>query len=538
MTSLTNQIQILRNVAVLRTNLIVDWFVEHKSVLALSGFAILNVLIYGFVLLPMASLLELSQTPRLNLYTLSERSYNGLWRVILAFLGLGLIYWQGWRVARNIQGKIAWAIVLGSALASGILLLFLYPFGAADVFDNVFRGRILGIYQSNPFVQTPLHFAKDPFFDYIVWKRSPSAYGPGWEVLAGLAARLAVSLAAHLGGDGVIVNVLAFKMLPGVFLLASLGLVALILRKQAPERALAGTLLLAWNPIVLYETWGNGHNDMAMVFWMLAAVFALINHRYTLAILALVAGALFKFIPLLLILPALAFAVRCLGHLPPWRIAKKLLVYSPRITPRARFLATTATLSILLVVYAYAPFWKGVKVLNITRRTQLYSSSLPASVYHILLDRHWDEEKAATILSLSALGLTGLFTILKSRGVWRKPEFDEFVESAVQILLFYLLVACLWFQNWYSLWPLGLVPLLRPGFSRRLVLLFGFAALSKPLGIGPLLFWPRPTLPQPWLEIWFTLGVFGLPWAYWLISTLKAFSLSRIKAPALSEVQA
>ena len=68
----------------------------------------------------------------------------------------------------------------------------------------------------------------------------------------------------------------------------------MILRRFAPERALAGVLLLAWNPVVLVETIGHGHNDLAMMVWFLAATWALANRRFTLAILALVMGGLFK----------------------------------------------------------------------------------------------------------------------------------------------------------------------------------------------------------------------------------------------------
>jgi hypothetical protein len=495
MASITNRKKILQWVDALPRNPILDWILENKAVLSLSSLAILNALIYGFGFLPMANLLALYQVPRLNLYSLPLGGFTGLWRVILAFLALGLVYWQGWRIARHIRGKAAWAIILGSSLAYGIIFLFMYPFDASDIFDNVLRGRILGIYAANPFHPATSQFATDPFYKYITWKGWPSAYGPGWEATAGLAARMA--------GNGVVANVLAFKMLPGIFLLASLGLLALTLYKIAPKYALAGTLLLAWNPIVLYETWGNGHNDMAMVFWMLAAALALLERRYTLAILALVAGALFKFIPVLLIPPALALALRD--------------IQNPR--HRLVFLAITISLSMLLFVLSYAPFWEGLKVLNVQRRTQLYTSSLPSAIYRLLLDQGWIKEKAAMVISRAAFGLTLAFTIWKSWRVWRTPTFDEMIKAAAQILLFYLLVTCLWFQNWYSLWPAGLAPLLKPGLTRRMALLVGFATLSKPLGIGPMLFWPKPRLAQPWLEIWFTLGVLGLPWIYWLFST-------------------
>jgi hypothetical protein len=64
------------------------------------------------------------------------------------------------------------------------------------------------------------------------------------EALAGIAARLV--------GDGVLANVLAFKLLGGFFWADSVGLVALILRQVAPQPVLAGVILLAWNPVILY----------------------------------------------------------------------------------------------------------------------------------------------------------------------------------------------------------------------------------------------------------------------------------------------
>jgi alpha-1,6-mannosyltransferase len=491
-------LELVEEVDALSDHTILDWVVEYKAILPLSGLAILNLLIYGLVFIPFANLLALYQRPRLNLFSLTQGEVQGLAQIILAFLALGLIYWQGWRITRSMQGKAAWVVVIGGSLISGILLSFMYPFDASDIFDNILRGRMLGVYAANPFLPATSQFATDPFYKYIAWKGWPSAYGPGWETMAALVARLA--------GNGVVANVLAFKILPSAFLLGSLGLVALVLHKKAPQYALAGTLLLAWNPIVLFETWGNGHNDMAMVFWVLAAALALLNRRYTLAILALVAGALIKFIPVLLILPALALAIqdRQTAH------------------HRFKFLATTLILSLLLVVISYVPFWDGVKVLNIQERTQLYTSSLPASIFNLLLGQHWPKDKAAEIISKTALGITLLFVLLKSRRVWKKPTFYETTEAITQILLFYLLVTCLWFQNWYSLWPAGLAPLLKPGPTRRMALLAGFATLSKPMGIGPFLFWPRPRMAQPWLEIWFTLGVLGLPWLYWLFSIWRS----------------
>ena len=119
--------------------------------------------------------------------------------------------------------------------------------------------------------------------------------------------------------------------------------------------------LLAWNPVVLYVTLGNGHNDVTIVFCMLAAVWALIHRHYTLTILALVIGALFKFIPVLL--PAAGLiALRNLSNL----------------RARLHFLVVTTLSTLALIALAYGPFWYGIGTLDLGWRVRLFTASLPA----------------------------------------------------------------------------------------------------------------------------------------------------------------
>jgi alpha-1,6-mannosyltransferase len=498
MASLTDQSQNHAGTFLQWANSLREWLQVYRPLLLLSSLVFGSGLIYGLGFAKIANLFSLYERPLLNLYTLPHGGEDGLLRVLLAFMVLTILYWWAWRLARHLHGKTAWGIVIAGSLVLGIILLLIYPFDATDLFDNVLRGRILGIYGGNPFLGSTARYAGDPFYTYIGWRGWASAYGPGWELTSSLVARLV--------GDGMIANVLAYKILPGIFLLVSVGVVAVILREIAPRQALAGTLLLAWNPIVLYETWGNGHNDMAMVFWMLLSMLAVLKQRYTLAILALVAGALFKFIPVLLIPPVLVLGLRA----------------QPTFRRRLIFLAQVTLLSALLVTIAYAPFWEGIKVLNIKSRENLYTSSLPSIAFNLLVAQDWPKREAATLVSHTALALTSLFVLWRSWKVWKRPVFDEIVNTSALILLFYLMISCLWFQNWYSLWPLGLAPLLKPGPTRRMAVLFGFVTLSKQLGVGPLLFWPRPELEKPWLEIWLTLGVMGPPWLYGFANIWKA----------------
>ena len=48
------------------------------------------------------------------------------------------------------------------------------------------------------------------------------------------------------------------------------------------------------------------------------------------------------------------------------------------------------------------------------------------------------------------------------------------------VLLFYLLAACLWFQGWYTLWPLSLAVLLPEGALLTSAVLLSIAGIWKP----------------------------------------------------------
>lgn len=456
------------------------------------------------------NIFELYPYPRLAVYRFAQDDPMVIWRLAAAFVAQGLLYWLGWRAARYAGGRIAWFIVLGGALACGGVLLFIYPFDAADIFDYIMHGRLVSVYGANPFRDMAEQFSQDPFYPYAAWQRAPSFYGPAWELVG--------TAITWLTGDGIIANVLAFKLVAGLFLAASAGLVALILRQAAPERALAGVTFLAWNPVILYVTLGNGHNDILIALCLLATVWALLRRHYTLAILALVLGALFKFIPALLLPAAGLIALRDL----------------PDPRSRLRFLVVTACASLALFVLAYGPFWYGIEILDMSRRARLFTASLPAMLYTWLQPR-LGQQQAGAVVSLAAISLTVLFALWQSWRAWRDPAWFSFSYAALKILLFYLLLTCAWFQQWYAVWPLGLAALLPPGPAVNLALILGgYTVLSKQIIFGPLIFRLHP-FPPAWREIWFAPTVLGLPWLYAFFSvadTLLRRILGSAEEPA------
>lgn len=411
----------------------------------------------------------------------------------LAMTALFWLYWQACRVVAGVDSRRLWAIGIGGAVGFCLAMAWLYPVGAADVFDNIFRGRMSILYHANPFYRVPFDFQQDPLFPYAAWDYYPSAYGPLWELIA--------AGTAGLAGNGIIANVLAFKAVSILAYLATTMLIALSLRQKAPAQALRGVLLFAWNPLVIYAVAGNGHNDAVMVLFVILGFYWLRRGHFTLALLAQLAGALIKFIPILFVPIVLITALR---QLSDWRA-------------RARYLLVTTGLSTLAIVAAYAPFWQGLDVLalGVDRRRGLYTTSLPALLKGAL-EPFIGEFPSDQWASGIAAGLLMIWVAWRLVVLWRSDDEQAPVQTALSMLLFYLLVSCLWFQPWYLIWPLALSALLPDGTAQRGTVLFSFIATWKmPLfdfvivGKGPL-----PSYAQRELQI--TLAILSIPWLYFL----------------------
>ncbi len=458
-----------------------------------------SILIYLQLFVLPANLFRLYETPRLDVNFLFNNEPAGRTNLITGFILGAIFYVIGWFATRQLPSRKGWSVVWDAAILASWTLLFLYPFDSADIFDYIVHGRIFGLYQANPYIQVVDLFPDDPFFTYAAWKWEPAIYGPGWELAAGLTARIA--------GDEIWVNVLLFKLIPGSFYFASLLLIQQFMKKAAPERALSAAWLFAMNPVILYETFGNGHNDMTMIFWVLAAVWAIYARKDAAALVFLTAGFLFKFLPILLF-PAAGFIA---------------LTRKTSLSAKIRYILIAGTGSFLLIIAAYAPFWEGPQVLTFLDRGAWYTTSLPAIIYQVVLPTV-GKEMAAAWISKIANGLTVIFAFGMGWQAVRhqqKSPWIGFTEASIVIFLFYFLVTCTWFQVWYMILPASLAVILPAGWLQGLAVFCAFAVLSKPFGMVPILLWGQK-IPQPIHEIRLTLGTFAGPWAAAMIASIAS----------------
>ena len=226
------------------------------------------------------------------------------------------------------------AIATGWMLCS-LVSLFIFPGESADIFDYIFRGRMMIEYGLSPLSTTPFQINGMPFHRYVSWTQWVDAYGPLWEYAsAGVAwgTRLLISPAEALvrinqtcDAQPAVCTLLA-KYVIGYRLLA-IGLTGLCggliwaivkqptLSPEPDEGSMGQTsstimstgmstgalCIWLWNPLVIISTAVGAHNDVLMLVFVLLAIWLGQRDRWVLALLALFAAAHVKLTALVLL---------------------------------------------------------------------------------------------------------------------------------------------------------------------------------------------------------------------------------------------
>ena len=101
---------------------------------------------------------------------------------------------------------------------------------------------------------------------------TPILYGPSWLAIA--------SLLVNAGSHNMLLVIMLFRGLALLAHLANTSLIWAILTITAPAQRLPGTLLYAWNPLVLVELAGNGHYDGLVICLLLLAIWLYTRHYH------------------------------------------------------------------------------------------------------------------------------------------------------------------------------------------------------------------------------------------------------------------
>jgi hypothetical protein len=483
----------------------------------------LSAIIYLLVFsLPFPLSQHYNTIPPVDYAKLTNYSVGG---VVSYLLGLALLfglYLWALRLVMPKDGEASrlaiggrFVIVTGAALA--MLLIYSYPVDAIDVFVYAVYTRGWGLYGLNPLATAPAQFpGNDPWVGLAAeWANAPSPYGPVWQVL---------SLGAYyLGGGDFLKHVYALKVIMIGAYLGSATLIYLVLKERHPAWAVAGAIAFAWNPMVLLAVAQNGHNDIVMIFFLLAAVWALVHsplhsewseaksknaHRLIydgLVCLFLALSILTKFITIVVV-PFFLLALMMRGQRWPDRFAR---------------LIGWGLLIGALVVIGMLPLWPGWETWALVQG----ADSAGRSILALIILSVKDVVGLDVAFSGSRLLLWAVFALIYGFCLWRmvivmrrvssdrREAIEQQTIASSFLTLFWLLLLVMpLFHAWYIVWSLPLAVLLLP--QRRALeasIVFSISALLVVPYFETVRVWYPVLLQEPALGHLIGVSVMAIP---------------------------
>jgi hypothetical protein len=397
----------------------------------------------------------------------------------------------------------------------------------------MFSGRILAIYKADPMNTIPLQFPNDP---YLVWLISgpttTNIFGPLWLSIAALLASVS---------NSPVISLLLFKGLTLLAHLLNYLLVWGILAKMAPQRQVLGTLLYAWNPLVLIELAGSGHSEgvlltlLLLVVWLHLQAAKPFFHFCALIVFGLAISC--NLIALLLAPLYLWFVVRRQRQIPrallalSWRLLVLLIPFVAIMLPYWRgpstFFAITSAIDMEHFVHspaglialamrwffqAVALWWHFPSFLQpITAADMTLRSS--ATFIFILIYLHIFSQvrhEPSSVAAMKANVQSGSDEII--------PGFDTLLRGWASAILWYLILVSGWFWPWYVLWMFWIVVFRRLDLFTVAILLLSCTALF----IYPFVGFSRGPL-----ATYQTALIFGIPLAYLIVARLRQRAVER-----------
>lgn len=385
---------------------------------------------------------------------------------LLVAVGLVALWLVALRLVRSDTHPPGLLWLLLPVLLFGAPLVMLPGMFSSDLSLYAFYGRIIAEYGENPILMAPREFSGDPSLGWVNWKHLPSSYGPVWLMLSGLL--------SYIAGAERFPIVFTYKMAALALHLAVTLVVWSGLRRTRPALASWGVVFCGWNPMMLIETVGSGHNDVLVsLFVTLAAVLA-VGHRWLWGVFVLTAATMVK-VNALLLLPLLV--LRWMGSLSGIR---------------ARVGAAVSSLLLFCVsaLLLYAPLWAGWTLLR-NVRTNPAATEYENSLWHLLNWRYYvftGREQYIPSQYLDGVRNVFLVAVLLfiALRVWRGWDLRD---AWVWLWIVYCLSAS-WIWPWYFVIVVPLAALRGPNNS---------ALLAVGLTVGAMLFWlgwPRQAVPN------------------------------------------
>lgn len=187
------------------------------------------------------------------------------------------------------------------------ILIFSYPALSYDIFNYIFNAKMVLVYKADPHIKVAQDFMFDSWTRFMHNIHTPAPYFYGWTAIS--------LIPAFLGFGKFVLNLINFKIFEIPFFVLEVFVLNKILKKILPGKRMERLALLVLNPLVLIETFGNGHNDFVMMSLAMVSLWFLMKEKTTaknliLSLVFLFSSASIKYVTIVLLPLYLIYAYR------------------------------------------------------------------------------------------------------------------------------------------------------------------------------------------------------------------------------------
>lgn len=396
--------------------------------------------------------------------------------LLTAFTGVFLVYLFA---LRRLPGLITRRYLLYSTLLLGLLYVLIPIVTSPDLYSYIAYARIGVLYHLNPLTTTPAAIHSDAIYSYVAWTDQPSAYGPTWAIISSAMQ----GIFSLFGFNFILPMVIALRLFGLLMHLLSTLLIWSItghlLRSNdtatLKKRVLA-TLAFAWNPLLLFEAAVNAHNDVAVLFLVLLAIWFLVRNRE-----AETGRPSLRAIVFATVMLALATCLKLYVVLFAPGMLLFLWMQPSRQTIKLSLVAIATYIGIIAALYA--PFWQGgaiFQVFFVNPAAYRTINSLPdflAQLYNAVAARLGfplgaaigsPAEHVARTLSLALFVLAYCLLFWQAiRGRGRIATIPGLVRWMALVWLLYCFIGSPWFWPWYMVTFFGLYAIVEAVSDQR-----------------------------------------------------------------------
>ncbi|MFC1964711.1 glycosyltransferase 87 family protein [Chloroflexota bacterium] len=342
----------------------------------------------------------------------------------------------------------SYVIAIGGAVLLRLSLLLMTPNLSDDYFRYIWDG-LLTINGVNPYMLTPAELVNSQqvvpgisgeLFQHLNSSAYLSAYPPVSQFIFWLSAKVA--------GASIFGNIIVIRI---CVLLAEFGTLTLLHRLATRFKLPPSTILIfALNPLVIIELTGNLHFEAVMIFFLLLAVYLLINERLLFSAISIGLAIGTKLLPLI-ILPLL---IKRLG------VGRSIRYY----------LVTGAT-----VILLFIPFLNGEAISNYLSSLSLYFRvfEFNASVYYLIRWIYF-QTFSDTLINVTQV-LLPVLTLLAVIIISLKQKSDS-QQSIFSYMLFCLTIYFIFTSNVHP-WNLTTLVMLSVFTSYRFMIVWSWTVV-------------------------------------------------------------